>query len=62
MARNAAITTRVDPAIKAAIEQLADADGRTLSQYLERVLVQHLAQKKRLPTAKPYRAPRPRKD
>jgi predicted transcriptional regulator len=40
-----ALTTRVTPAVKAALEELAKADGRTLSQYIERVLLIHLSDK-----------------
>jgi Ribbon-helix-helix protein, copG family len=43
MAKNAAISVRVDPALKAQVEEAARADGRTVSQYVERLLVLHLS-------------------
>ena len=42
MAREAAISVRVEPTIKEALEAAAKADQRTLSQYVERLLVAHL--------------------
>lgn len=50
MPRTVHVTAHVDPAIKAALQQLADEDGRPLSTYVERLLHRHLDQKKRLPT------------
>ena len=42
MAKTAAISVRVEPALKAAIEAAAKADDRTLAQYVERVRLAHL--------------------
>jgi len=42
MARTAPITAHVEPDLKAALERLAKDDGRTLSQYVERLLIAHL--------------------
>lgn len=43
MVKDAAISVRVNPELKAKIEAVAKADGRTLSQYVERLIVAHLA-------------------
>lgn len=45
MARTAAVSVRVEPAVKAALEQAARADDRTLAQYVERLLVAHLRER-----------------
>jgi hypothetical protein len=45
MSRTAAISVRVEPDLKAALEKLASDDARTLAQYVERVLVVHLKEK-----------------
>lgn len=42
MPRTAPITVHVEPATKAAFERLAKDEGRTLSQYVERLLIAHL--------------------
>lgn len=42
MAKTAAISVRVEPALKEALEAAAKADDRTLAQYVERVLSAHL--------------------
>lgn len=42
MGRTAAISVRVGPELKAGIERLAEADHRTVAQYVERVLIEHL--------------------
>ena len=42
MARSASIGIRVEPELKAALEKLATADGRTLANYVERVLTAHV--------------------
>jgi antitoxin component of RelBE/YafQ-DinJ toxin-antitoxin module len=47
MARTAAITTRVEPPVKSAFKALAKEDGRTIAQYVERLLLAHLDEKKR---------------
>jgi len=57
VAPKVAFTAHVDPAIKRAIEELAKKDGRSASQYVERVLSAYLASKKpavkRLPRSRP---------
>lgn len=45
MARTAAISVRVEEDLKAAVEKAAKEDGRTVAQYVERVLVTHLKEK-----------------
>lgn len=45
MARTAAVSVRVEPAVKAALEQAAKSDGRTMAQYLERLLIAHLRER-----------------
>ena len=47
--RDAAITAHVDAATKVAVEGLAKEDGRTVSQYIERLLISHLKEKGKLP-------------
>jgi hypothetical protein len=42
MARTAALTTHVEPTVKKAIGELAKKDGRTVGQYIERILLAHL--------------------
>lgn len=41
MAKTAAISIRVEPAFKEALEEEARKDGRTLASYVERVLALH---------------------
>ena len=57
MARTAPITAHVEPGTKAAFEKLAKDDGRTLSQYVERLLIAHLdamgVSSEQTPVAKP---------
>ena len=36
-------TIRLDPDVKDAVETLAEADGRSLSGYINRVLREHIA-------------------
>jgi predicted transcriptional regulator len=45
------VTIRMTPAVKAALQALADADRRKLASYLGLVLEEHAA--KRTPAAKP---------
>jgi hypothetical protein len=45
MAKVAAISVRVEPDVKAAVEKAAKVDGRTVAQYVERLLVAHLREK-----------------
>ena len=42
MARTEAIVVRVEKPTKVAIEKLAGADGRSVSQYIERLLIAHI--------------------
>jgi hypothetical protein len=49
MAKTAQVVAHVEPAIRQALEELARTDGRTLSTYAERLLLAHLAKKKKLP-------------
>ena len=42
MAKTAAISVRVEPTLKDALEAAAKKDDRTLAQYVERVLTAHL--------------------
>jgi hypothetical protein len=41
MAKTAAIAVRIPPHLKEAIQQQAEADGRSLASYVERVLTLH---------------------
>ena len=45
MARTAAISLRVEPAVKDALDAAAKADERTMAQYVERLLISHLREK-----------------
>lgn len=47
MVRTAALSIRVEPAVKEALEQAAKEDGRTLAGYIERVLIAHLKEQQR---------------
>lgn len=49
MAKTAAISLRVEPEVKAALEKAAKADERPLAQYIERALTAHLRREGRLP-------------
>jgi hypothetical protein len=42
MTKTAAISVRVDPKLKEALESAAKADDRTVAQYVERLLIAHL--------------------
>ena len=42
MPKTAAISVRVEPSLKEALEVAAKKDERTLAQYVERVLTAHL--------------------
>jgi hypothetical protein len=44
-ARTAAISVRVRPAVKSALEQVAKADDRTMAQYVERLIIGHLRER-----------------
>jgi|EndMetStandDraft_5_1072996.scaffolds.fasta_scaffold269673_2 predicted transcriptional regulator len=41
------ISIRLDPDVKAALEELAKADDRSLSAYINRTLRQHIEETKR---------------
>jgi hypothetical protein len=43
MPRTASIGIRVEPALKAQVEQLAKADGRTVAQWIERLLIREVS-------------------
>lgn len=49
--RSAALSFRIKPSLKTALEQLAKADERNLANYLERVLRAHVEHENR--SAKP---------
>ena len=49
MARTAAISIRVEPALKAAVEKAAKADKRTVAQWVELLLVERLGEVGLLP-------------
>ena len=42
MAKTASIGFRIEPELKEALQQLASADDRTLANYIERVLKEHV--------------------
>ena len=48
MARDAAISVRVQADVKAALEEVAREDGRTVSQFVERLIIAHLKAQGRL--------------
>ena len=43
MAKDAAISVRLELGLKATLESFAQADNRTLSQYVATLLIQHAA-------------------
>lgn len=45
MARDAAVSLRVEQAVKDALERAAKTDGRTIAQYVERLILADLRQK-----------------
>jgi len=53
MARTASIGIRVEPELKAAVEKAATADGRTVAQWIERLIVQQLKIEASRPAARP---------
>lgn len=50
--RTANISVKVEPEVKIALEIAADADGRTVSAYVERLIVRDLLAQGRLPPNK----------
>jgi predicted transcriptional regulator len=51
MKKDASVNVRLTSDLRAKLQDLADADGRTLSNYIERVLNSHAEEK--LPSEKP---------
>jgi hypothetical protein len=49
MSKTAALSVRVDPAVKAAAEKAADADHRSVASLIEKLLVEYLREKGYLP-------------
>lgn len=49
MARTAALSIRVEPDIKAAVEKAAEDDGRTVAQWVERLILKALREQNYLP-------------
>lgn len=49
MARTAAIHIRVEPDVKVAVEQAAEADRRTVASLVEKLLVEWLRERGYLP-------------
>ena len=46
MARTASIGIRVEPAVKEAAEKAAAADHRTVASLIEKLLIEHLRERK----------------
>jgi hypothetical protein len=59
--KDAKVVAHVERAVKDALEQLAQEDGRKLSSYVDRVLVRYLQQKGRLPGSRSVGAQRKQK-
>jgi hypothetical protein len=51
MVRSAPLGFRIEPELKAALEKAAEDDGRSVSSFVERVLIAHLRDKGYLPKA-----------
>jgi hypothetical protein len=49
MARTAAISIKVEPDVKAAVEKAAADDGRTMAQWVERLIIRALREQSYLP-------------
>ena len=49
MAKNTQVVAHVERSVKESLEELARQNDRSLSHYIERVLLKHLEQKGRLP-------------
>jgi hypothetical protein len=47
--RTASLGMRIWPSLKKVIDQLAKEDGRTTTQYVERLLIRHVQEKGRWP-------------
>ena len=50
MPKDTQIVAHVEKPVRQALQALAREDGRSLSAYVERVLVEYLEKKRRLPT------------
>lgn len=46
MAKDAQVVAHVEKSVRQSLEHLAKADGRTLSAYVERLLIAHLGKRK----------------
>ena len=55
MPRTASIGIRVEPGLKAQVEQLAKADGRTVAQWIERLLIREVSAARATAASKPPR-------
>lgn len=55
MKKDAAVNVRITSELKAKLQRLADEDGRKLSNYIERVLSQHVDEKLPEPPKRPRR-------
>lgn len=49
MARTAAISIKVEPDVKAAVERAAAEDDRTMAQWVERLIIRALREQGHLP-------------
>ncbi len=49
MARTASLGIRIEPAIKEALEQVAQEDRRTVASYVEKLIVEDLERLGKLP-------------
>lgn len=49
MARTAAISIKVEPEVKAAVEKAAADDDRTMAQWVERLIIRALREQGYLP-------------
>jgi predicted transcriptional regulator len=54
--RTAPFSMRLEPDLKAALERLAEAENRNLTNYVETALRQHVAQAEKAKTRTPARA------
>jgi len=52
MKKSAPLSIRITPELKEALEELAAADRRPLSSYVQLALEEHVAQRKRTSTRK----------
>jgi hypothetical protein len=59
MARIAQINLRARPSLKAKLEKLAKHDRRTLSAYVEKLLVDHVTEQERRRAKQTFKEPTP---